>query len=213
VNKAMNDRAYRPGACIVVDNAGTEVGDSTIWNYVHIGRGAKIGDGCTLGDAVHIGPKVKIGNGCKIQNGAQLFEGVTLEDDVFVGPHVVTTNVTIPRAFINRHTEFKTTLIKRGASIGANATIICGITIGEYAMIGAGAVVTKSVSPHTLVLGAPAQFNWHVCRCGGRLWQTYGPDVRKSAEARFACTVCPLRYLRTVSDEWLDVEGPPDAAP
>ena len=131
------------------------------------GRSAQIGARCTVGEGVHIGPRVIIGNGCKIQNGAQLFEGVELLDDVFIGPHVVFTNVMHPRAHVNRRAEFKPTRVGRGASIGANATILCGVTIGQYAMIGAGSVVTQDVLPHALVLGNPARASgrW-VCRCG-----------------------------------------------
>jgi UDP-2-acetamido-3-amino-2,3-dideoxy-glucuronate N-acetyltransferase len=145
----------------------TKIGVGTrIWAFASVQPGALIGDNCTIGEGVHIGPKVIVGNGCKIQNGAQLFEGVTLEDDVFIGPHVVFTNVTNPRAFVNRKAEFEPTLVKRGASIGANVTIICGVTIGEYAMVGAGSVVTRDVRPHSLVVGNPAQTRQYVCKCG-----------------------------------------------
>jgi len=148
----------------------TNIGVGTkIWAFASFQAGAQIGERCTIGEGVHIGPRVVVGNGCKIQNGAQLFEGVTLEDDVFVGPHVVFTNVWTPRAFIDRKAEFKPTLVKRGASIGANATIICGVTIGEYALIGAGAVVAKDVRPHELILGVPGEHAGWVCRCGGPL--------------------------------------------
>lgn len=183
---------------------------SHVWAYASVSAGAIIRDCCTIGQYVHIGPRVVVGNGCKIQNGAQLFEGVTLEDDVFIGPCAVFTNVTTPRAFINRRAEFKPTLVKKGASVGANATILCGVTIGEYAMVGAGAVVTKSVPPHMLVLGAPARTGGYVCRCGEELRQSHYADVRKSISARYACSVCPLRYLWT-DGQWLDIEGPSDA--
>jgi UDP-2-acetamido-3-amino-2,3-dideoxy-glucuronate N-acetyltransferase len=135
------------------------VGENTdIWRFASVHEGARIGERCTIGEAVHVGPRVV--------NGAQLFEGVTLEDDVFIGPGVVTTNVLTPRAFINRRAEFKKTLIKRGASIGSNATIICGVTIGEYAMVGAGSVVTKDVPTHALVVGNPARLTQYICKCG-----------------------------------------------
>jgi UDP-2-acetamido-3-amino-2,3-dideoxy-glucuronate N-acetyltransferase len=143
---------------------------AVIWRHAHVSGGVRIGENCVIGEGVHIGPYVQISSGCKIQNGAQLFEGVTLEDDVFVGPHVVFTNVRTPRAFINRRAEFKPTLVKHGASIGANATIICGVTIGEYAMVGAGAVVTHNVVPHSLVAGMPAEHIGWVCRCGRHLF-------------------------------------------
>lgn len=146
-----------------------EIGEGTqIWHFVHIMLGARIGKKCTVGDGVHIAGGVVIGDGCSIQNGAQLFTGVTLEDDVFVGPHVVFTNVVNPRAFLDRKNDFRPTLVKRGASIGANATVRCGVTIGEYAMIGAGAVVTKDVPAHTAWIGNPAKFLYQVCRCGAR---------------------------------------------
>ena len=166
----------RPGwgsPTAVIDLAPGEpwpVGDGTkIWHSSHVCHSARVGENCNVGEAVHIGPRVVVGDNCKIQNGAQLFEGVTLEDDVFIGPHVVFTNVTVPRAFINRRAEFKPTLVKHGASIGANATILCGVTIGEYAMIGAGAVVSRDVQPHALMTGVPATHSGWVCRCGVRI--------------------------------------------
>ena len=158
-----------------------EIGDTFIWPGASICRGAKIGDRCVIGRDAHVGPNVVIGNGCKIQNGAQLFEGVMLEDDVFIGPHVVTTNVLTPRAFVNRRAEFKPTLIKRGASIGANATILCGVTIGEYAMVGAGAVVTRDVAAHALVYGNPARPHGAVCKCGEKLVEKSTQHQRRGA--------------------------------
>ncbi len=133
------------------------IGKSTkVWHFCHL-FDSEIGSNCTIGQNVMIGPEVKVGNSCKIQNNVSLYEGITLENDVFVGPSVVFTNIINPRAFIERKTEFKKTLVKIGATIGANATIICGVTIGEYAFIGAGAVVTKDVLPFTLVVGNPAR--------------------------------------------------------
>lgn len=153
-----------------------EIGDNTkIWSGVFVGRGAKIGERCTIGQGVHIGPNVVIGNGCKIQNGVQLFAGVTLEDNVFIGPHVVFTNVSTPRAFVDRKEEFEPTRVKRGASIGANATIVCGHVIGEFAMVGAGSVVTKDVRRHQLVVGNPAKFVEHLCECGSHLFHSQCP--------------------------------------
>src|ERR1700743_493178 len=137
----------------VVDD-GAEIGAGTkIWHFAHILGGTKIGERCVVSQNVMIGPNVTVGNGCKIQNNVSLYEGVTLEDDVFCGPSMVFTNVLLPRAFINRRDEFLPTLIKKGASSGANATIVCGNTVGSYAMIGAGAVVTRDVPDHALVLG------------------------------------------------------------
>lgn len=167
-----------------------EIGEDTqIWHFTHIMDNAKIGDNCTLGQGVHVAPGVVIGNGCAIQNGAQLFTGVTLEDDVFVGPCVVFTNVKNPRAFINRKQEFKPTLVKRGASIGANAIIVCGVTIGEYAMVGAGAVVTKDVPAHYLVHGAPAVRQGYVCECGEKL--TF---AQRHAAVFDMCRACSAEY-------------------
>ena len=153
----------------VVDE-GAEIGSGTkIWHFAHILPGTKIGERCVISQNVMIGPKVTVGNGCKIQNNVSLYEGVTLEDDVFCGPSMVFTNVLYPRAHVNRRDEFLPTLIRRGATIGANATIVCGNTVGQYAMVGAGAVVTRDVADFALVLGAPAvRIGW-VSRSGDRL--------------------------------------------
>ena len=137
---------------------GVRIGKKTkIWHFSHILRGSVIGDNCNIGQNVMIGPDVKVGNNVKIQNNVSIYDGVTLEDDVFCGPSCVFTNVINPRSHINRKDEFKKTLIKRGATIGANATILCGVTIGEYAFIGAGSVVTKDVLAYTLAVGVPAK--------------------------------------------------------
>ncbi|HOP95635.1 MAG TPA: acyltransferase [Dictyoglomaceae bacterium] len=147
-----------------------EIGEGTkIWHFSHILKGSKIGKNCVLGQNVMVGPNVRIGNNVKIQNNVSVYEKVEIEDDVFCGPSMVFTNVINPRAFIERKHEFRKTLVKKGATIGANATIVCGVTIGEYALIGAGAVVTKDVPPYALVVGVPAkQIGW-VCKCGVRL--------------------------------------------
>lgn len=157
-----------------------EIGDDTkIWLHAHISRGAVIGSNCMIGEGVHVGPGVRIGNGCRIQNGAQLFEGVALEKNVFVGPHVVFTNVgSVPRAFAKRASAFDLTLVRKGASIGANATILPGIEIGEFAMVGAGSVVTKSVRRHSLVYGNPALHHTNVCACGEKLFHLQCPQCR-----------------------------------
>ncbi len=149
---------------------GAEIGDGTmIWHFCHVMPGTKIGSGCVLGQNVMAGPNVTIGNGCKIQNNVSVYRGVTLEDDVFVGPSAVFTNVNTPRANVNRKDEYGPTRVCRGASIGANATIVCGSTIGEYALIGAGAVVAGDVPPHALMVGVPAkQIGW-VGHAGDRL--------------------------------------------
>lgn len=146
---------------------GAEIGEGTIiWHFSHILPETKIGKKVSIGQNVVVGPRATIGNGCKIQNNVSLYEGLTLEDDVFCGPSCVFTNVTTPRAFVSRKAEFGATLLKRGCSIGANATIVCPRTIGEYAFVAAGAVVTKDVQPFALVAGVPARRIGWVSRTG-----------------------------------------------
>jgi UDP-2-acetamido-3-amino-2,3-dideoxy-glucuronate N-acetyltransferase len=153
-----------PSACI---DEGTPIGAGTkIWHFCHIMSGAQIGNNCILGQNVFVGRKAKIGHGVKIQNNVSIYDSVILEDDVFCGPGCVFTNVKNPRAFIERKEEFTTTTVKRGATIGANATLVCGITIGQYALIGAGAVVTKNVKAHALMTGTPARQTGWVSRAG-----------------------------------------------
>lgn len=152
----------------VIDE-GAIIGEGTkIWHFSHVMSSAIIGKECVIGQNCFI-DNVKIGNRVKIQNNVSLYTGVELEDDVFIGPSVVFTNVNNPRSFIERKNEFKGTLIKKGSSVGANATIICGITVGNFAMIGAGAVVTKNVSPHSIVMGNPAIFAGWISEAGYRL--------------------------------------------
>jgi UDP-2-acetamido-3-amino-2,3-dideoxy-glucuronate N-acetyltransferase len=135
--------------------------DTKIWHFSHILSHTNIGGHCSFGQNCVVGPKVTIGQGVKVQNNVSIYEGVEIEDDVFLGPSMVFTNVINPRAFIQRKNEFKKTLLKQGSSIGANATIICGVTIGEYALIGSGAVVNKDVPPYALMVGVPAkQIGW-----------------------------------------------------
>lgn len=147
-----------------------DIGDNTkIWHFSHILSGSNIGANCSFGQNCVVGPKVNIGNGVKVQNNISIYEGVEVEDDVFLGPSMVFTNVTNPRAFIVRREEFKKTLLKKGCSIGANATIVCGVTIGEYALIGSGTVVNKDVKPFALMVGVPArQIGW-VSKAGNTL--------------------------------------------
>jgi UDP-2-acetamido-3-amino-2,3-dideoxy-glucuronate N-acetyltransferase len=140
-----------------------------IWHFCHILSDTTIGEGCSFGQNCVAGPKVRIGNGVKVQNNVSIYEGVEIEDDVFLGPSMVFTNVINPRAFIQRKEEFKKTLLKKGCSIGANATIVCGVTIGEYALIGSGAVVNRDVKPYALMVGVPArQIGW-VSKAGNTL--------------------------------------------
>ena len=149
---------------------GVVIGNGTrIWHFCHILRDTKIGKNCNLGQNVMIGPKVAVGDNVKIQNNVSVYEGVTLEDDVFIGPSAVFTNVLNPRSAISRKHEFKKTLVKRGATIGANATIVCGVTIGEHAFIGAGAVVTKDIPPYSLAYGVPAEIEGAVDKKGEKV--------------------------------------------
>jgi UDP-2-acetamido-3-amino-2,3-dideoxy-glucuronate N-acetyltransferase len=164
----------------VVDE-GAQIGEGTkIWHFCHVSAGARIGRDCVLGQNVYVG-NVHIGNRCKIQNNVSIYDGVELEDGVFCGPSCVFTNVINPRAEVERKKEFKPTRVRRGATIGANATIMCGVTVGEYAFVGAGAVVTKDVPPHALVVGTPARRTGWMCACGVKL----ASDV---------CSACGKRY-------------------
>lgn len=149
---------------------GAEVGDGTkIWHFSHVMSGAKIGENCSLGQNVNVGGKAVIGNGVKIQNNVSVYDDVIIEDDVFLGPSCVFTNVINPRAFIERKNEYKRTVLKKGCSIGANATIVCGVTIGENALIGAGSVVTHDVPPYALVYGNPARIHGKVDEAGNKV--------------------------------------------
>jgi len=153
---------------------GCEVGDGTkIWHFCHILSGTRIGKNCSLGQNVMVGPDVSIGNNCKIQNNVSLFKGVTLEDNVFCGPSCVFTNVLTPRAGVERKDEFALTLVQMGATIGANATIVCGNTLGRYCTIGAGAVITKDVPTHGLMAGVPARRIGWVSRTGDLLKENF----------------------------------------
>ncbi|TMP31454.1 N-acetyltransferase [Pseudoalteromonas rubra] len=145
----------------IVDE-GAKIGANTrVWHFVHVCGGAEIGEGCSLGQNVFVGNKVTIGNNVKVQNNVSVYDNVHLEDDVFCGPSMVFTNVYNPRSFIERKTEYRDTLVKRGATLGANCTIVCGVTIGEYSLVGAGAVINKDVKPFALMVGVPAkQIGW-----------------------------------------------------
>ena len=142
---------------------------SKIWHFCHICSNSRLGANCTVGQNVCIGPDVTIGNGCKIQNNVSVYKGVVLEDDVFCGPSMVFTNVYNPRAHIQRMSEARKTLVRQGATLGANCTIVCGVTVGRYAFVGAGSVVTKDVPDHALVYGNPARCKGWVCTCGEKL--------------------------------------------
>jgi UDP-2-acetamido-3-amino-2,3-dideoxy-glucuronate N-acetyltransferase len=151
-------------------DAGARLGEGTrVWQWVHICSSAQIGGGCSLGQNVFVANDVVIGNNVEVQNNVSIYDAVTLEDDVFCGPSMVFTNVLNPRSAVNRKSEYRRTRVGRGASIGANATIVCGHDIGEYAFIGAGAVVTSDVPPYALMIGVPARQAGWMCACDDRL--------------------------------------------
>jgi UDP-2-acetamido-3-amino-2,3-dideoxy-glucuronate N-acetyltransferase len=167
-----------------------EIGAGTkIWHFSHVMKGCRIGERCNIGQNVVISPQVAIGNNVKIQNNVSVYTGCILEDDVFCGPSMVFTNVINPRSHVVRRDEYKTTLVRRGASMGANCTIVCGVTIGRYAFIGAGAVVTRDVPDYALIYGNPAKQRGWVCACGVKL--PFGNGDR--AETR-RCKACGLEY-------------------
>ena len=179
---------YQKHKTAIIDKGAKIGNDSKIWHWTHISKGAKIGFQVTIGQNVFVGSKAIIGNKCKIQNNVSIYDNVSLEDGVFCGPSMVFTNVYNPRSLINRKDEFKNTLIKKGASLGANCTIICGITIGEFAFIGAGAVVNKDVPSYALVAGVPAkQIGW-ISEYGEKL------DLPLSGNAKTTCGYSGKKY-------------------
>jgi UDP-2-acetamido-3-amino-2,3-dideoxy-glucuronate N-acetyltransferase len=167
-----------------VDDGATIGAGTKVWHFCHVLGGAVIGERCSLGQNVVVMNGTHIGNNVKIQNNVSIYEGVTLEDDVFCGPSMVFTNVINPRSAVSRKHEYKPTLVKRGASIGANATIVCGTTLGEYCFVGAGAVVSKDVLPYALMVGVPARRIGWMCECGERLPDGDVPE----------CPTCGKRY-------------------
>lgn len=165
----MSEQSYFAHETAVIDE-GCEIGKGTkIWHFSHIMPDSKIGEGCNLGQNVVVSPHVELGNNVKVQNNVSIYTGVICEDDVFLGPSMVFTNISNPRSAVVRRDQYETTRVKKGASIGANATIICGHNIGEYAFIGAGAVVTRDVQPYSLVLGNPARHVGWMSEYGHRL--------------------------------------------
>ncbi len=154
----------------IIDQGCTIGNNTSIWHFSHVMSGAAIGESCVLGQNVFVGKNVRIGNGVRIQNNVSVYEGVELEDDVFVGPSAVFTNVINPRSAVSRKDEFKNTIVKKGATIGANATVVCGVIIGNFAFIGAGAVVTKDVPPYALMKGNPAVLSGWMSEFGKKLF-------------------------------------------
>jgi UDP-2-acetamido-3-amino-2,3-dideoxy-glucuronate N-acetyltransferase len=182
----VSDAPYFVHESSYVDE-GCQIGEGTkIWHFSHVMKGSVIGPACNIGQNVVVSPGVRLGRGCKIQNNVSLYTGVVLEDFVFCGPSMVFTNVVNPRSEVVRKDEYKATLVKRGASLGANATVVCGITIGQYAFVGAGAVVTRDVPDFALVIGNPARRSGWMCRCGVKL-RTNG--------ATTSCAACGTRYI------------------
>lgn len=161
--------SYQAHETAIIDE-GAQIGDGTrVWHWVHVCGGARIGERCSLGQNVFVGNRVMLGNNVKVQNNVSIYDNVMLEDDVFCGPSMVFTNVYNPRAAVSRKEEYRDTVVKRGATLGANSTVVCGVTIGEYAFIGAGAVVNQDVPPYALMVGVPArQIGW-MSRYGERL--------------------------------------------
>lgn len=166
---------------------GAQLGEGTrVWHYAQVRKGARLGKGVIVGKSAFVDADVTVGDRCKIQNFATLYHGLTVEDDVFIGPSATFTNDRVPRAF-NAEWKLGKTLVQKGASIGANSTIVCDTVIGSYAMVASGAVVTKDVPPHALVMGNPARVRGFVCVCGHKL---RGPGKLEGTEERFTCTAC-----------------------
>jgi UDP-2-acetamido-3-amino-2,3-dideoxy-glucuronate N-acetyltransferase len=180
----MSDHFVHESAYV---DEGARIGKGTkIWHFCHVMPGAEIGERCSLGQNVVVMSGTRIGNNVKIQNNVSIYEGVELEDDVFCGPSMVFTNVLNPRSHVPRKSEYRKTRVRRGASIGANATVICGVTLGEYAFIGAGAVVTSDVAPYALMVGVPARRAGWMCQCGEQL----------PGDGVGTCKACGSKYER-----------------
>ncbi len=193
------ERSIHPTATV---DDGAEIGAGTkVWHYCHVMSGARIGRGCILGQNVFVSRGAVVGDRVKIQNNVSVYEGVILEDEVFCGPSMVFTNVVTPRAFIERKSEYQPTRVGRGATLGANCTVLCGHDIGAYALVGAGAVVTREVPPHALMLGVPACRAGWVCRCGetlAALEELAGEAAGEAADeatAGFGCPACGELYV------------------
>lgn len=187
---------YFVHATSLVDGS-AEIGSGTkIWQFCNIMGDTNIGENCNIGQGVFVESEVMVGNRVKIKNNVALYSGVVCEDDVFLGPNCVFTNVINPRSFIERKDKFRRTIVRKGATIGANATIICGHTIGAYSMVGAGSVVTKDVPDYALVMGNPARIKGYVCQCGEKL---------EAIDVMYLCSKCGKQYRKI--DESLKLEG------
>lgn len=187
-------------------DAGAQIGEGTkIWHFSHVMPGAKIGRKCIFGQNVNVADGVVIGNNCKVQNNVSIYTGTTLEDDVFLGPSCVLTNVTNPRSQVLRHSLYETTVMRRGASVGANATIVCGITVGRYAFIAAGAVVAKDVPDYALMMGVPARQHGWVSRHGHRLGKPDAQGIMVCPESGYRYQEASPGVLRCLD---LDEEAP-----
>lgn len=183
----MNKAYVHPTA--VVEKTAT-IGEGTkVWHFVHIRENAEIGRKCVLGHSVYVGKEVKIGNHVKLENRATVYQGVKIEDNAFVGPHVAFTNDPYPRSFSTDWTIVHT-LVKKGASIGAGSVVMCGVTIGAYAMIGAGSIVTKDIPPHAMAYGNPAKIKGFVCKCGRRLMK----EEERQMDVLMKCAFCDKKY-------------------
>jgi len=171
---------------------GAEIGAGTkIWHFCHVMPRSRIGERCNIGQNVLISPDVTVGNNVKIQNNVSLYTGVIVEDDVFLGPSMVFTNVINPRSHVSRKDEYKTTLVRKGATIGANATVVCGVTLGSYSFVGAGAVITRDVPDYALVYGSPARIHGWMCQCGERLM-----FADQDGAERAVCSGCGDAYRK-----------------
>lgn len=184
---------YKAHETAVIDEGAT-IGDGTrIWHFCHVMPGAVLGEGCSLGQNVFVADDVVLGNNVKVQNNVSIYTGVECEDDVFLGPSMVFTNVINPRSHVNRRDQYERTLLERGASVGANATIVCGSTLGRFSFVGAGSVVTHDVPAFGLVYGVPARLKGYICHCGVNLeFDTpigTGPDSTE-------CETCGARYVK-----------------
>ena len=188
--KMIEKKPYFVHESSCIDQPCTIGRDTKIWHFSHVMRDAEVGDSCNIGQNVVISSGCKVGNRVKIQNNVSVYTGVILEDDVFCGPSMVFTNVVNPRSHVSRKEAFRQTLVQRGATIGANATVVCGIRLGQYSFVGAGAVVTRDVPNHALVYGSPARLNGWVCRCGVKLDLSTLPDSIEQAD----CSACRQRY-------------------